>query len=147
MSSKVKWHQRNADKKLLKNANIANEARGETLCGIIESQRALDIADCRAVSTDPNVWEETRIRSNRWLDWLLEHSGKTLGQGDRARLDSVLSALNIIRQKILRGETILPRTRTKRAWTRAWNMVEQGKTPRPDWMSNPALLPKRPPGQ
>jgi hypothetical protein len=104
---------------------------------------------------EPLLWESSR----EWLkgihDFLKKSSSNTLLPSYVERVNRLWKTLHRAKKEVAEGKTPKPEpTREERVefsakggkvFRRVWTKKELG-TARPDWMDNPALLPKRPPG-
>ncbi len=116
----------------------ANYANGmEVGRGFAEATNAVDIAWLEDLQRR-SVFEAGKAKCQRSLDWLRADSQRCLIPTFRADFERMERAIKMSEQ----GK-VVERGRGRRLP----HYIAREKTPRPAWMDDPSLLPKKPPGK
>lgn len=150
MSGKAE-QQRHHRSRRLELARSGRRARGdenyEIAVRIGSAQNDLDREFVRELLDDPHHnFEGTRRRLADLLLWLEGHGARTLFKGQRIWLTEVRRMLRINARELAETGKITPFVPDPTQRKRSTRYQVPRRAPLPDWMNNPALLPKRPPG-
>lgn len=90
----------------------------------------------RAVVANPATWPAARAWAEKQIEYLSGGPARRLGVSSRERLDRLETALRLHAE----GRPYEPEKSVRR------RRLTPKRAPRPAWMNDPSLLPKRPPG-
>jgi hypothetical protein len=136
--SRLDWTHAKQNAALRDERRARDDAHGPRAL-IMDAERARDRLSVAELLAVEDLFPPTRAWLERLQAYLDKDPAHRLSDFDRHRIDRVNTALTI------RKRTGKPagRTRWEGKLTPPWH---RQRAPRPAWMSDPSLLPKRPPG-